>query len=74
MADLTNTPIIIQIADVGEGHPTDNNFDSPAWKTFIEGDTAEEALAALVGMINYDELDDANNYFRVVNTATNEVL
>ena len=66
--------IAIQKADTGEGHPEDKNFESANWSTLLEADTAQEALTYLVGMINADELDDANYFFRVVNTQSKEVL
>lgn len=65
--------IQIQQATI-EANCDDKNFHSEDWKTFVEGDTAEEVLTGLVRIINGEELDDVNNWFRVVNANTKEVL
>lgn len=62
----------IQQADI-EADQNDKNFHSDDWETLIETDTATDALISLVGMVNADELDDVNRWYRVVNTNTEKV-
>lgn len=52
----------------------DKDFHSKNWENLLVCDTPVDALVGLVEMINGDELDDVNNWFRVVSHHSEEVL
>lgn len=52
----------------------DKNFHSEDWEILVEGETPESALRGLVALINGEELDDVNHWFRIVDTETEQVL
>jgi len=50
------------------------DYNSPDWDTVTSGDTAEDALRSLVSMLNSEEIDDVNLYYRAVDTTREIVL
>ncbi len=75
-------PIEIQQCDISErdfetdaeADKDDRNYYSDNWTTLFSYANFEDALCGLVRAVNDDELDEANNYFRVRNRRTKTVL
>ena len=50
------------------------DFNSPDWEVMAQGETGTDCLTLFVAMINGEEVDGVNHWYRVVDTETNQVL